>query len=837
MGNQEESRLVIPALAAGLAWRRGAIRVALVGSTPVERKAFARAWRFLNYHRAAKWSAMITAGATGVLYVALLVVLGLFADLTVNHGRIPSYSNLSVHKQQALQQGWDDLKSNQRQERLLRIGLVPDSAERLGRHNAAEIGSHELDLLWRAQVADVLQGHVNGTAAALVLPDYYLLSFRDKQAFVDAWKRQPAPDRQKQLADIGLDEKQVKSLADTAAPNADEQAALWRAHLYRVAQTNYGPDAATAFLKDRVRLAGERAEVAPGQELADRGVLSLVVRMNGHLAEPAVGLLARIAPWTWRSVDAGGRNFIVYLIGLLGVAAFIAMLQGLVTFTMHYAAAVATTEASTRLRRAVYHHTFRLGTLAFRALGPSEAVSVFTGKVEAVHDGLYAWLTVLCRERTKFVLLLVFALVLDYRLAVPFLLAVLLVWVVGGQIAVYFRQQEKAATSRAADHLALLRESLMMMRLVKVYLMELFNQARVERQLAAFARLQMQRFVGEAIYRPLLFFLGTLAAVVILFLAGLIVLSGGLGVATAITLAAALFSLYWPLVNLIAVRRSMQRARESAVVLFAFLDRPHDVGQAVGAEFLSPMAQQLEFDNVSLNEPGTGRKLLDHVNLTIPAGQRIALVGSDDMEKHALVYLLPRFLDPGSGEIRIDGRSLRWVTLDSLRAQIAMVMQHNLVFNDTVANNIGCGDPSYDRPKIIEAAKIAHAHHFIQKLPKGYETPIGELSHHLSISQQYRIALARAILRDPALLIIEEPVQSLDDDTKALVDDTLTRVLPGRTVIFLPHRLSTIRGCDQVFLLHKGHIEAAGEHRALLSQNNLYRHLQYIEFNEFAEVG
>ena len=135
------------------------------------------------------------------------------------------------------------------------------------------------------------------------------------------------------------------------------------------------------------------------------------------------------------------------------------------------------------------------------------------------------------------------------------------------------------------------------------------------------------------------------------------------------------------------------------------------------------------------------------------------------------------------------------------------MLQHNLVFHDTVANNIGCGDPAYTLPQIIEAAKTAHAHHFIQKLPQGYETPIGEMGHPLSVSEQFRIALARAILRDPALLIIEEPEKTLDEDSKNLLDDTLARVLPGRTVIFLPHRISTIRSCDVLFMLHKGRVD------------------------------
>jgi ATP-binding cassette subfamily B protein len=297
-----------------------------------------------------------------------------------------------------------------------------------------------------------------------------------------------------------------------------------------------------------------------------------------------------------------------------------------------------------------------------------------------------------------------------------------------------------------------------------------------------------------------------------------------------------LIALYWPLDRYLANRRLYKRGQEAAVQVFKFLDRPSELGQVVGAEFLPALEKQIEFDNVSLREPGSGRMLLSNISLSIRAGQRIGIVGPDDLEKYALVYLIPRLLDPTSGEIRVDDHNLRWVTLDSLRDKISTVLMHNLVFHDTVSNNIGCGDPSYTLPKIIEAAKMARAHQFIQKLPKGYETPIGELGHPLTLSQKYRIALARAILRDPSLLIIEEPEDGMDEETKELIDDALARFLPGRTVIFLPHRVSTIRSCDKIFLLHNGKLEAGGVHKELLAQNRLYRHLHYIEFSEMAEV-
>src|SRR5262249_21277075 len=146
----------------------------------------------------------------------------------------------------------------------------------------------------------------------------------------------------------------------------------------------------------------------------------------------------------------------------------------------------------------------------------------------------------------------------------------------------------------------------------------------------------------------------------------------------------------------------------------------------------------------------------------------------------------------------------------------------------TVAHNIGLGDPTYAIPQIIEAAKVAHAHHFIQKLPYGYETPIGEMGSSLRVGEQFRIALARAILRDPALYVIEGPTTPLDDETKGLLDDTFARILLGKTVLFLPHRISTIRSCERLYLIHRGHVEAVGQHRELISRNDLYKHLHYL---------
>ena len=602
---------------------------------------------------------------------------------------------------------------------------------------------------------------------------------------------------------------------------------LWRCQLGQI-------------LKDQVsEQAFEEANLSQADYDEDghqHGMLGLIVRsyMDGRRLVPVLGSIASWLPWT-RNADGEATGSNAYLVGLLLTGLLLALVGGLLQVLERDMAARAVIGATTRLRRAVYHHTFRLGTLAFRALGPTEAITVFTRHIEAVNDALYNRLTVLFREPIKFVLLLLFAVMVNPLLGLAFLLLAALIWMLAGQIAAHFRGQVRIATNQAGERLTIMRESLMLMRLVKCYLMEQFNQSRVERQLARYGKVMLTRYRGEVFYRPLLAFLGLLCAMLLLCVAGLTVLHGDLSVAGVIALSTALFSLYQPVEKLMESRKYLRRGREAAVQLFKFLERRGEVGQVVGAEFLPPLTKQLEFDGVSLREPGGSRMLLEDVSLSITAGQRVGLIGPDDLEKHALVYLIPRLLDPTSGEIRIDQHNLRWVTLDSLRAQIGTVLQHNLVFHDTVANNIGCGDAAFTLPQIIEAAKVAHAHHFIQKLPQGYETPIGELGHALSVSEQFRIGLARAVLRDPAIVIIEEPEQPLDEDTKSLLDDTMARFLPGRTVIFLPHRISTIRSCDVLYLLHKGRVTAAGVHKELLSQDPLYRHLHYLEFNEIDE--
>jgi len=261
--------------------------------------------------------------------------------------------------------------------------------------------------------------------------------------------------------------------------------------------------------------------------------------------------------------------------------------------------------------------------------------------------------------------------------------------------------------------------------------------------------------------------------------------------------------------------------------------RKPELHQHVGARFLNPLKEQITLENVTL-ESRSGRILLDGAAVEIPAGSRSALLGLDDDSKLALACLIPRLIDPKSGRVLIDGQDLREATLDSIRAQVATVLQADLVFTDSVLVNIGLGDPINTLPRVIEAAKVTHAHHFIQDLPHGYDTTIGPLGHYLKPDEQFRIALARAYLHDPSILIVEEPNLPIDNQTKLFLADTLSRLAMGRTLILIPHRLSSVRASEHIIVLHNGRVESAGSLLQLQSESKLYRHLVYTEFNEFA---
>lgn len=651
------------------------------------------------------------------------------------------------------------------------------------------------------------------------VPSYGQLTAAKQREFADEWSARSEADRTEAARRLGLSEGQVKRVASGDAQlaiTATEWEHRWRANVFLALREKVNAEAAAIAVPD-----GDAPHEHPRL-----GILSLVVRERNRWTGSLAGRFASMNGWTWRPNESGLANN-AYLAGLFLLAFGIALVRGVFLNSAAYFAASAALDAMTRLRRALFFHTYRLGSLAVRTAGPGESAMLVTRKVDQVGEALDASFTAPFRHPITFFLLLAFILLVNFWVATSFLLLSLLVWLIGGQVAAFFRREVRIGSRDAERSTALLQEGVGLLRLVKCFQMESFVQNRMERHLAETSRANWRRMRGDALAQPLLISVSLLAGLALLYLAARSVLAGEFTVAGLTVMAVALVSLVGPVAGGLAAARKLRRGRVAAADIFEYLDRKGEAAEAADAEFLPPLTSRIEFRNVSLTEPGTGRQLLDSVSFAIPAGAKVAVVGPDPAEKHALVYLLPRFLDPTSGEIRVEDRNIRWVTHESLRAQVAVVMADDLVFSDTVANNIGCGDPQFNLPQIIEAAKLAHAHQFSERLPSGYETPIGPLGTSLKPGEQFRIALARALLRDPAVLVIEEPA-SADEDTLALLDDTLERIRHGRTIVFLANRVSTLRAVDRVFMLKNGKLEASGQHKDLWQTSGPYRRLQLV---------
>jgi subfamily B ATP-binding cassette protein MsbA len=293
----------------------------------------------------------------------------------------------------------------------------------------------------------------------------------------------------------------------------------------------------------------------------------------------------------------------------------------------------------------------------------------------------------------------------------------------------------------------------------------------------------------------------------------------------------ALAYLFASIKRLNLIYSEMQISRSAAVRVFAMLDEERAIADLPGAVELPPFRRSILFDDVHF---GYGdAQLFSGIQLEIPKGQRLALVGASGSGKTTLANLLPRFYDPTQGAVRIDGQDVRHVTLESLRKQIGIVTQETVLFDDTVRNNIAYGMiDGVPHERVVAAARAASAEEFIEALPKGYETRLGERGSRLSMGQRQRLTIARALLRDPPILILDEATSALDAESESAVQEALERLMEGRTSLVIAHRLATVRKADRILVMQAGRIVEEGSHHELLQRGGVYTRLYELQFRE-----
>lgn len=525
------------------------------------------------------------------------------------------------------------------------------------------------------------------------------------------------------------------------------------------------------------------------------------------------------------------------LLTLLVANIALALISSLSALQIKTLAFRASQEVATRLRQSLHRQTLRLGPSDLEDDAGEVAFLMFTGDVERVREGIQTWFERVVRFPPLLAGLAILLLITHWLLALQCLVPLLACLYLVRKERLRFEQSRRKLEDRVGDDLRLLAEGLRKTRLVRGFGMENFEHERFRTHLQRFLQKIATLKEDERLSRWMCWCVVLVTVALVLFLIASKTLSdpsdpAHLPVSAMLMFVVAIRLAYRPVNELWELPQIEQTAGQWADNILLYQSLVSEVGQAVGAKFLQPLSKQIQFESVTYRLPDK-RLVLDRVDLRIPAKSMIAVLSLDPLEARALTYLLPRFIEPQSGRVLIDGEDLAFVTLESLRAESIFVGGMDPLFTGTVSENISCGDPRFSLQHVTEAAKQVHAHQFINKLSQGYETVLGEHGESLDPGQTFLLGLARALVRDPALLIIEEPAERLDDDTKSLLDDTYARLAKDRTLIFLPNRLSTVRKADQIVFLHKGRVEAVGAYSKLITSAPLMRHWEYVRFNEF----
>jgi subfamily B ATP-binding cassette protein MsbA len=513
------------------------------------------------------------------------------------------------------------------------------------------------------------------------------------------------------------------------------------------------------------------------------------------------------------------------------------LLKNIFQFTRAYLLARAEQGLNKDLRDTVYDHLVSLDLAFFSRTRAGQIVSRLTTEIEQLRVLVTAELSRLLSSVFEFAVALTAMLLISWRLTLAAFFVVPLAMAVWGPLVRILKQRDRSAVQLGGELNAHVSETVSGIRLVKAASAEEAERERFRRLTGDYFGHVMRAERARSLALPMTEMLAALGTAVLLWYGARLVAAGQLTGAQFVGFLALSLKLYSPVKNVAKFPATAQPGLVAAERVFEFLDTPARITDAPGARSLRGFERQVEFDRVSFayREGEASRAdVLHEVSFTVPKGALVALVGPSGSGKSTIVDLLVRFFDVSSGRILVDGVDVREARLADLRGLMGIVSQDTVLFHDTVAANIAYGRHGATAAEIEAAARAAHAHEFVQKLPRGYETVVGERGVELSGGQRQRIAIARALLSDPPILILDEATSSLDSESERVIQDATLKLLEGRTVLVIAHRLSTVHRADEILVVDHGRIVERGTHAALLAANGTYRRLYDLQFADVA---